>query len=387
MTRGVQMYASPGRVVAARLAGLGVGGSRWGGSAVCRVVPLRYVDGEDPVPPDAGWVRVRPSLSGIGGADLALVTGRASAYLAAAVPLPFVPGREVVGRVQERVDGVAGVVGGVLAAGSRVVVDADAAPGAQAVPGAVGVAGGGWSRVMVAPRAAVHAVPDSVPDARAVLVDVLVRAVRAVRRARVAPGSRVLVVGAGAVGLCTVLAVRALTEADTVAVVTGHPQRVRLAGRFGASVVFDPAGAVAGVRRAARAVRVSARAGESFLLGGVDVAFDAAGDARALSLALRTTRAGGRVVVAGAPSGRVDLTPLWARGLELVGASRDGEAGGDGGDDDGVWEAVWALAADERLDALVAAAYPLAGFREAVEHALDAGRLGVVRVAFDPTAT
>jgi len=389
VTRGLQLYASPRRGVV-RLAGWGLGrgagGARLVGPAVGRVAPLRYVDGDDPVPPDAGWVRVRPSLSGIGGADLALVTGRASAYLAAAVPLPFVPGREVVGRVQEAVVGAAG---GSLPAGARVVVDT-----ASGV-GVVGMAGGGWSRVMVAPREAVRAVPDGVGDERAVLVDALARAVWAVRRAQVAPGARVLVVGAGLVGLCTVLAVRALTQAGTVAVVTRHPARVRLAAGFGASVVFDPAGAVAGVRRVARAVRVSARAGESFLLGGVDVAFDAAGDARALGLALRTTRAGGRVVVSGVPSGRVDLSPLWARGLELVGAVRGAGGagaegvgvGGVGVDGEQVWSAVWGLAADERLDGLVAAAYPLTCWRAAVEHALGAGPLGVVRVAFDPTAT
>ncbi|MCK9896012.1 alcohol dehydrogenase catalytic domain-containing protein, partial [Frankia sp. AgB32] len=190
MTRGVQLYASPGRVVAARVAGAGRG---WGAAAVCRAVPLRYVDGVDPRPPDAGWVRVRPSLSGIGGADLALVTGRASGYLAAGVRLPFVPGREVVGRVQEEVRDGGGVV--VVVSGGRVVVDAVVG---QAAAG--GVAGGGWSRVMVVPRVAVRAVPEEVPDACAVLVDAAARAVRAVAAARVPAGARVLVVGSGAVG-------------------------------------------------------------------------------------------------------------------------------------------------------------------------------------------
>ncbi|CAO5235417.1 zinc-binding dehydrogenase [Frankia sp. AgKG'84/4] len=375
MSRGLQLYASPGRAVAARVVGAGGG---WASGAVCRAVPLRYVEGADPVPPAAGWVRVRPSLSGIGGADLALVTGRASGYLAAGLPLPFVPGREVVGLVQEQVRAGGGVV---VPAGGRVVVDASVAGRAAAG----GVAGGGWSRVMVVPAAALRVVPAGVSDARAVLVDAAVRAVRAVAGARVAAGARVLVVGSGAVGLCTVLALRAFSEAGEVVVVTRHGGRARLAGEFGASVVFEPAGALAGVRRVTRAVRVGGPGGVSFLRGGVEVAVQAAGDAAGLSLALRVTAPGGRVVVAGVPSGRVAVTPVWARELELVGVG--------GGDGVGGLEArevlrrAWVLLGDVRLEGLVGAVYPLGRWREALAHAWDAGRLGVVRVAFDPAVS
>ncbi|WP_261576496.1 zinc-binding dehydrogenase, partial [Frankia gtarii] len=231
-------------------------------------------------------------------------------------------------------------------------------------------------------HAQLHPVPDGLPDDRAVLVDALARAVHSVDRARVASGARVLVVGAGAVGLFTVLALRAFTDAGPVAVVARHPRQARLAARFGADAVFDPAGAVAGVRRAARALRVTPVSGGSFLLGGVDVAVDAAGSGEALATALRTTRAGGRIVVAGTPSGRVDLTPLWARGLELVGAAR---TTADPGAAD-VLARAWALAGSAPLDGLVVGGYALTRWRDALAHALGAGRLGVVRVAFDPAA-
>ncbi len=349
--------------------------------------PLRYVEHGDPVVPGPGWVTVRPRLAGISGSDLALVTGRVSAYLTAMVGLPFVPGQEAVAEVQESVTLDDGRV---LAAGDRVVVDP--APGSGPGTGgggtgdggvgdgglARGVGGGGWSRVMLAHRGQLCPVPATLSDARAVLVDPLAAAVHAVDRARVGAGQRVLVVGAGAAGLCTVLALRAHTEAGQVAVVAKYPRQAELARRFGADVVFDPGGAVAGVRRATQAMRVSPRAGGAFLLGGVDVAFDAAGRASSLSTALRTTRAGGRVVLSGVPTGRVDLTPLWARGLELVGAARLGAA-------PSVLARAFALAAGAPLDGVVAATYPLTRWREALEHALCAGRLGAVRIAFDPT--
>uniref|UniRef100_UPI001583D022 zinc-binding dehydrogenase n=1 Tax=Candidatus Frankia nodulisporulans TaxID=2060052 RepID=UPI001583D022 len=151
-----------------------------------------------------------------------------------------------------------------------------------------------------------------------------------------------------------------------------------MAARFGASSVVGPAAAVAGVRRVTRAVRVAPRGGEDFLLGGVDVAFEASGRASGLSVAVRTTRPGGRVVLVGVPSGRVDLTPVWARGLTLVGAGGVGDAAG------GVAGRVWELAGDRRLDEVVGVVYPLSRWREAVDHALRARRTGVVRVAFDP---
>lgn len=251
---------------------------------------------------------------------------------------------------------------------------------------------------MVAHRAQLSVVPDGLGDERAVLVEPLARAVHAVTRARVQAEDRVLVVGAGAVGLFTVLALRAYSKAGHVAVVAKHPRQAAWAARFGADEVLDPADAVAGVRRGTRALRVAPRSGGEFLLGGVDVAIDTAGRGSSLSMALRTTRAGGRVVLGGVPTGGVDLTPVWARGLDLVGAARDGEepagrgpSGEAGGPTGG--EAAWStvgrafeLAATAPLDGVVSARYPLTRWRDALEHALCAGRLGAVRVVFDPAA-
>ena len=39
------------------------------------------------------------------------------------------------------------------------------------------------------------------------------------------------------------------------------------------------------------------------------------------------------------------------------------------------------------LAGLLSASYPLARWREAIDHALDAGRLGDARIAFDPRAS
>ena len=113
------------------------------------------------------------------------------------------------------------------------------APGLQT--GYCADTGGGWSGQFVAHRSQLFAVPDALPDERAVLIEPLACAIHAVRRAAIAPGERVLVVGAGAIGLLTVLALRALTDAGEIMVAAKYPKQRALATAFGATQVIAPA--------------------------------------------------------------------------------------------------------------------------------------------------
>jgi threonine dehydrogenase-like Zn-dependent dehydrogenase len=232
--------------------------------------------------------------------------------------------------------------------------------------------GGGWSELIVAHRAQMHAVPDGVGDGTAVMVEPLACALHAVRRAAVPEGSRVLVVGAGTVGLLTVLALREQGHAGPVLTVAKHARQRELARRFGATEVVAPDEALGAVRRATHAFRLHPERAAPFLLGGVDVAFDCVGSTDSLDLALRATRARGRVVLSGMPA-RADLTPAWFRELEVVGAYSGA----------GCFQDAMRLAVEHDLGALVGATYPLARWREAIDHALSAGRLGAIKVAFD----
>jgi threonine dehydrogenase-like Zn-dependent dehydrogenase len=125
--------------------------------------------------------------------------------------------------------------------------------------------------------------------------------------------------------------------------------------------------------------------GSSFLLGGVDVAVDCVGSKSSLDLALRTTKAGGRIVLAGIPVQGADLTPLWFRELELAGAYTGGVETVDGARRH-TFDIATELAAANPIEGIVGATYPLNRWREAIDHALAAGRLGTLKVAFDPRA-
>ena len=220
-------------------------------------------------------------------------------------------------------------------------------------------------------------------DERAVLVEPLACAIHAALRGRPEPGASVLVVGAGTVGILTLLALREFTEAGTIVVVAKHRGQRDLALRFGATEVVGPRDAVSAVRRSSRAFRLQPERGGAFLLGGVDVAVECAGTRRSLDLALRTTRAGGRVVLAGLPVAGVDLTPVWFRELEVVGVYASGIESVNG-DRRSAFELALSLAAEVDLDSLLGATYPLASWREAIDHAMSSGRLGTPKVAFDP---
>ena len=403
----VELYRSVPRYVAARALSSGLprplrGLSGALGSTAANAAPLRFRDGAGPaLPARAGWARVRPRLAGICGSDLATVTGRSSFYFASLISLPFVPGHEVVG---ELLDDSAGP-DGTLPAGSRVVLAPVLGCDARGLPRCSGCAsgqrtrceritsghlapglqtgycadtGGGWSGEFVAHHSQLFAVPDGLPDERAVLVEPLACAVHAVRRAAIEPGERVLVIGAGAIGLLTVLALRALTSAGEILVVAKYPKQRALATAYGASVVIAPDEIVGGVRRATRALRLDPEHGSPYLLGGVDVTLECSGGG--LDAALRVTRAGGRVVLSGLPTSSPDLTALWFRELSLVGAYAADPAD--------MTLALEIAAASPQLGALVGGRYPLERWREAIDHALSAGRLGTGRVVFElPTSS
>ncbi|NIS37138.1 MAG: zinc-binding dehydrogenase, partial [Actinobacteria bacterium] len=98
-----------------------------------------------------------------------------------------------------------------------------------------------------------------------------------------------------------------------VHVIAKHRHQQDRALALGAAAVHEPSRATRAIRRVTTARMHVPEFGTEFLLGGVDVVFECTGGARGLDTALRLARAGGTVVVAGMPSGNVDLTPLWFR--------------------------------------------------------------------------
>ncbi|GAA0421979.1 zinc-dependent alcohol dehydrogenase [Leifsonia naganoensis] len=257
-----------------------------------------------------GDLLLRVALVGVCATDLHLLAGHIGD------PFPLVPGHEFVGEVAAIGASAAAERG--LAVGDHVAVEmllpcrscarcregrynlCEADDPANGFPHgrqlgvniprtvAPGMWGGYAEHLFVPAEAVVHRLPETMPWQRAVLVEPLAVACRAIARGRVAPGESVVVIGPGPVGILAAAAARS-AGAGRVVVVGTRANRLELARAFGADAVVNSreTDAVAAVREA---------------LGGTlaDVVIEIAGATAAQEQAVRLVRRGGRVVLAGA---------------------------------------------------------------------------------------
>ena len=358
------------RFAAARVAA-GIAGSGHG----VRVGPLELVEIDQLVLPGPGWVRLRPRLAGICGSDLATLDGQSSRYFEHIVSFPFVPGHEVVADVEGgRLDGRRVVLEPVLgceargieplcpgcASGHKNACERIAfghlRPGLQT--GYCRDTGGGWSSGLVAHESQLHEVPDDFSDEAAVMVEPAACAVHAACAAEISGGERVVVLGAGTLGLCVVAALRRLCLPGTLVAVAKHPGQRELARDLGADQVVKPGEDKRAARRLSGSLALESDNGSiERLTGGVEVVVDCVGSASSLTESLDIVRPGGRIILVGMPGTvRVDLAPLWQREVELRGAYAYGtEARPEGPVSS--FQLAFELVREARLERLVSARY------------------------------
>ncbi|MEW2626130.1 alcohol dehydrogenase catalytic domain-containing protein [Streptomyces sp. NPDC048106] len=172
---------------------------------------------------------------------------------------------------------------------------------------AIGVTspGGGLAQYVVVPAGTTHRLPDAVSLEQGALAEPMAVALNAVERAGVCAGGSALVMGAGAVGMGAVFALRAQGVED-VFVVEPSPPRRAAAARHGARVL-DP-----GVDDVV--AEVLKRTGGR----GVDAAVECAGRPAALDTAIRCVAARAPVVMVALYSGPVAVDASVVRLAELA---------------------------------------------------------------------
>ena len=375
-----------GRYAAAMVA------SRFRPGVGATVGPLDLVDDNPPDLPGDGWLRVWPRLTGICGSDLSTIDGHSSRYFDDFVSFPFVPGHEIVG---ETGDGRRVIIEPVLghAARSFPLPFPDAAPGdgndyrhlicGHLEPGIqtgfCASTGGGWATELVAHESQIHDVPDWMPDELAVTIEPVAGGVHAVLRAKVAAGDTVAVIGAGAMGLVTIAALRHLTEPGSILIGAKYPVQRDLAEELGADVITSPGELGRAVRRATGSFMIDNR-----LSGGADVVIDAVGTSESIEQAIGLCRPRGRVVLLGMPGVvELDLSALWHRETELIGTYTYGTEADRDGRTTTSFALAMKLAGKVPFDRMVSATYPLDRYRDALDHAANAGSRDAVRIAFD----
>jgi threonine dehydrogenase-like Zn-dependent dehydrogenase len=357
------------------------------------------------------WARLRPTLAGVCGTDLALLTGHASPILSPFASFPAVLGHEVVAIVEE-----AGVASGV-SPGQRVVVDpvisctvrelepcracrdgrpslcVRAAEGALAPGLLVGYCRdlpGGWSDTMLAHASQLYPVPDALSDEVAVLVEPFSVALHAVLAGPPAAGESVLVIGGGTLGLCTLAALRLVRPAARVTILVRHPFQAIMADRLGAVSVMRDAGdgALQAAERDAGARRYRPIVGGPVLTGGFGQVYDCVGARSSLDAALRVTAARGRLVLVGGPGeiGGLDWTLAWTRELRIEGSYVYAREASLAGSPHTFVEAMRLMSErpDLPLAEMVTHRFALESSRRAMGVALDRGRAGALKVVFEP---
>jgi L-iditol 2-dehydrogenase len=172
---------------------------------------------------------------------------------------------------------------------------------------------GGFSEYVLAPAAHVAhtalALPDDIPDERAVFVEPLACCVRALKRVALLPGDTALVVGAGAIGLLFLALLR--RQPIQLAALDLRPDRLEQARDWGAALALDAADAATSARlRAATGGR------------GVDLAVLTVATPATFAQALGMLRDGGTILIFGAkpgdPPAATELWELYRREISVI---------------------------------------------------------------------
>jgi 2-desacetyl-2-hydroxyethyl bacteriochlorophyllide A dehydrogenase len=349
---------------------------------------------------------VRNRLAGICGSDLHLISADGDVRIApAALPghAHTYLGHEVVGEVIEIGDDVQRLQVGdrvVLQHGKNCLSAGVEPPCRSCAAGNYGLCergtlpgpdpiGGGWSEEMLLHEQQLFRVPSDMSDPQAVLLEPTAVAVHTVLRHVPQAGERVLIIGAGTIGLLTLQVVRALSPQSEISVLARYPFQVEKATRLGAAHIIYPQDSYSGVQQATQAKLYKGILGNQMMLGGYDTIYDTIGTQRTVHNSLRWARAKGTVVLIGLSLHmmQLDLSPIWYQEINLIGTMGQGMETWPLGSSE--QRSTFAITADLikqgilKPEQLITHHFALNNYRQALMTAMDKREQRAIKVIFD----
>ncbi len=372
----------------------------------------------DPQLPHEDWVITRPRLTGICGSDSKQILmdfgeGDADNAMGGFCSFPQVMGHEVVADVVALGAGARGLEVGQrvvlnpwLSCGPRAIeppcpacangdyslcwsfTDGDIKPGIHT--GVSADVTGGYAELMPAHDSMLFVVPESIPDEMAVFADQFSVSLHAITRHPPPRSGRVLVYGAGSLGLCAVAVLRALYPDVEIAVVARFAAQAELARRFGAGKVLPHEPRLAVIEELVAwgggRLRQPLMGLPMAHPGVVDVVYDTVGKPETFEVGVRLLVARGTLVKAGVHApGRWEWSPLYFKEIAFVGSNAFGFEEVEGERKHAIAHYL-DLAAAGRVDLrpMLTHTFGLEQWRDAFLALANQGDSGAVKVALDP---
>ena len=315
----------------------------WPGVVWSPFSPASVANVPEPALPDPRWLRVRNIQCGICATDLSLLFVEVNPAVAPAA-LPgnsrFYLGHEVVSEVIE-----VGPKVERFKVGDRVVMESRFAgsnchtqsveppcehctqgqtrlcENASLNRGPVGV-GGGWGDGYTAHESEVWTVPEGIDDDQATLIEPAAVALHSVLRRHPRAGEKVLIIGAGIIGLLTAQLVKVIEPTLHLTIIARYSHQAEMAVHMGADEVIKGGDTYAEMARITNAKHYRQLLNRGMLLGGFDIVYDCVGDSSTLMDGLRWTKARGAIVLVGVSLSnlKVDLNPIWYQEVDLIGS-------------------------------------------------------------------
>ena len=292
------------------------------------------------------WVKIQVKIGGICGSDMNFLLLKGSTVLSNFVSFPSIPGHEIVGVVTEIGENVDNVK-----IGDRVIIDescgcevrglelcntckegdfslcanfdkGDISPGV--ITGFCKDTGGGWGEYIVAHKFQVFKIPNSVSYEEALIAEPLGCTIHGVLKCPPKDTDKCVVVGCGTMGLSTILALKALSKCEVIAIAK-YLFQAEFAKKLGADDVFL-------VKKDLHIKKIARKLGcrvvspvmeDAYPIGGgADIVFDSVGNASSLTNALRLIKPKGTVILIGYPAYiEIDWTPIIAKEITITGTN------------------------------------------------------------------